>query len=141
MKITKKEFLEALETQIPDDADITGYSIKVAVTQEIASMSTDEPQDKVKGRKRAPFSRRSSKSRTPAANDQTDQDPKKRITERDIRAWRTYLNIAESTGKLDEDHLDTWLELKDLKARAMSDIQKERIKKLYDVVKEKDRAF
>lgn len=147
MELTKKELIETLETEIPEDVTVTAYSISYTVKTEIVCSDCGEiePTHKKRGpkskdkpkEKKEPFSRRSSKKKSddPAQNG--------KVTEREIKKMRKYIDVCEANGRLanNEDQLDTWLELKDLKVRSMSDTQKGRIKAIFDSLKEKDRSF
>jgi len=152
LELSKKELIETLETEIPEDATIAAFSVSCIIKKEVVGLvdlggggGGVGPKSIFKKRapkskrgwkdKKEPFSRRSSKKKS--------DDPAGKVTERDVKIMRKYIDVCEANGRLasDEDQLDTWLELKDLKVRSMSDTQKKRIKDIFDSLKAKDRSF
>lgn len=156
MHYTKKDFLKTLADDIPEDAVITDCQIKlrVVVDSEL-SMPADtsagpaqkRPGPRGKGnpgrgrkgrkfrpRKPAGKPRRRRKGKYGPLEDPTGVS----ITERDIKKYRTYINVAEANGKLTDNQADAWFALKTAKVRSMSIAQKEQIKNIFDDLKAKD---
>ena len=55
-----------------------------------------------------------------------------------LKEMQTYINLAEATGRLTENQTRAWFDLKEIRAKYLSEAQAEQTKIIYNDLKEKD---